>query len=93
MTECRRREDAHRGTVDVVVLTALERPQKGDQPGQAEHQRHRHQVDQDVHEPNPGRSRARNAFTVTRSEEPDMASAAISGVTRPAIAIGTANKL
>ena len=38
-------------------------------------------------------SRARNAFRVTRIEEPDMARAAIRGVTRPAIAIGTAKAL
>jgi hypothetical protein len=38
-------------------------------------------------------SRARNAFRVTRIEEPDMATAAIRGVTRPAIAIGTAKAL
>ena len=41
----------------------------------------------------PRRSRARNALRVTRSEEPDMATAAISGVTRPAIASGTASAL
>ena len=38
-------------------------------------------------------SRARRAFSVTSSEEPDMATAAISGVTSPAIAIGTATAL
>ena len=36
------------------------------------------------------RRRTRNALTVTRIEEPDIATAAISGVTKPAIAIGTA---
>ena len=36
------------------------------------------------------RRRARNALSVTRIEEPDIATAAISGVTEPAIAIGTA---
>ena len=40
-----------------------------------------------------GGSRARNAFRVTRIEEPDMAMAAIRGVTKPAIAIGTARAL
>jgi hypothetical protein len=36
---------------------------------------------------------ARNALKVTKSDEPDMATAAISGVTKPAIAIGTATAL
>ena len=36
------------------------------------------------------RRRTRNALTVTRIEEPDIATAAINGVTKPAIAIGTA---
>ena len=36
------------------------------------------------------RRRTRNALTVTRIEEPDIATAAINGVTNPAIAIGTA---
>ncbi len=39
------------------------------------------------------RRRTRNALTVTRIEEPDIATAAINGVTRPAIAIGTAMAL
>jgi hypothetical protein len=34
--------------------------------------------------------RARSAFAVTRTEEPDMAIAATSGVASPAMAIGTA---
>ena len=39
------------------------------------------------------RSRPRIAFAVTISDEPDIASAAISGVTRPSTAIGTATAL
>src|SRR5690606_2072478 len=35
-------------------------------------------------------ARARSAFSVTRTDDPDMAAAAISGVTSPAIAIGMA---
>ena len=34
--------------------------------------------------------RARSALAVTRIEEPDMAAAAINGVTKPAIATGNA---
>src|SRR5262245_58961977 len=37
--------------------------------------------------------RARSAFSITRMDEPDMAAAAISGVTMPLIAIGTASTL
>jgi len=37
--------------------------------------------------------RARKAFSVTRIEEPDIASAAMSGVIMPAIATGTASAL
>ena len=36
---------------------------------------------------------ARKAFTETSTEDPDMAAAAISGVTSPAIARGTATRL
>ena len=36
---------------------------------------------------------SRNALSVTITEEPDIASAAISGVTRPATATGTAMRL
>ena len=38
-------------------------------------------------------NRARSALSVTRIEEPDMATAAINGVTKPATAIGTASAL
>lgn len=39
------------------------------------------------------RARARNELVVTRIDDPDIASAAMSGVTSPAIAIGTATAL
>ena len=42
--------------------------------------------------PDPAR-RARIAFSMTSTEEPDMAAAATSGVARPMIATGTARAL
>jgi len=102
------REYAQRGALDVIVLAAFQRPQERSQPDQAESKRHWHQIKKYVHAIFSfgthvcarvsarlilSGSRARKAFRVTRSEEPDMAAAAISGVTRPAIAIGTATAL
>ena len=99
-------ENADRGSLHVVILAAPQRPEKGCEPGEAEQQRHRHQVDQHGHGRVPGadscgqstgagarsspRRRTRNALSVTRIDEPDIATAAINGVTKPAIAIGTA---
>src|SRR5262245_46489904 len=76
------------GAVEVVVLAALERPQKSDEAEEPERERHGYEKDQDFH----GRL-ARSAFAVTSKDEPDMAIAATSGVARPAIAIGTAMAL
>lgn len=41
----------------------------------------------------PPAFRARNAFSMTRIEDPDIAAATIKSVTIPEIAIGTASKL
>ena len=75
-----------------------QRPEEGRKAGEAERQRHGHQVDQHGHRDARGRSpqaipsdcaaspprpRARNALSVTRIDEPDIAAAAISGVTSP----------
>src|SRR5262249_30072568 len=79
--------------VEVVVLPAVERPQEGRKPEQAKRKRHRHQIDQDFHQPiSRADGLARSAFAVTRSEEPDMASAATSGEAKPRIARGRARK-
>ena len=83
------REHAQRGTLDVAILAAAQGPQEGGQTGQAQPQRHRHEINQHVH----GRSLARNALSVTEIDEPDIASAAINGVTAAKIAIGTATAL
>ena len=80
-------------TVEIVVLTALQRPQKSGEPEQAEAERKRHEINEYVHQRAPFRARARKALTVTRSEDPDMEIAATSGVARPAMATGTAMAL
>ncbi len=99
------RQYAQRGAVHVLVLTGPQRPQERRKARQPEHERRRHQIDQHIHDALNGwrvrwsvraspsatlRERMRRAFSVTRTEEPDIAAAAISGVTNPAIAIGTA---
>ena len=77
------------GAFEVVVLAGLERPQEGAEAEQAEPERDRHEIDQDFHGDASPRF-ARSALSVTRIDEPDMASAAISGLAKPSIAIGTA---
>src|SRR6476620_6332758 len=76
-------ENTDRGSLHVVILPAPQRPKESCEHGEAG---------------DPGaraspRRRTRNALTVTRIEEPDTATSAINGVTRPAIAIGTAMAL
>lgn len=77
-------------TVEVLVLTAVERPEERDKPQQTEQQRA-------GDEPGKGGHFASSkcmvlsltALAVTAIEEADMAMAASSGVTRPAAASGT----
>jgi hypothetical protein len=84
-------EDAQGGTVHVFELARLERPEEGDQPDQAEAEGRWNEDAEDVHALASQRAnRRRRALRVTRIEDDDMATAAISGVTRPATAIGTA---
>src|SRR5262245_53070806 len=102
------REHAQGRPFHVVVLAALERPQEGGEAEQTEAQRGGDEVDEHVHAGlglgwsagatacgagSARRRAARSALSVTISEEPDMATAAISGVARPAMAIGTATAL
>lgn len=86
--------------VEVIELAALERPEKRRQAKQAEKQRGRDEQRQNVHQRSfpslfmpTWPSRKRSALSVTRMEEDDIAKAAISGVTNPATAIGTATAL
>lgn len=81
------------GAIEIVILAAPERPQKGGKAERAKPDRKRHQIEQDFHQAGSLCRRARKALSITRSDEPDIAAAAISGVTRPAIASGTASAL
>ena len=97
------------GAVHVLILARPQGPDEGGKPHAAEEQGHGHEVEKRLHQASsstlwrvtrpkrgssqPLRVRNRMAFAITRSEEPDMASAAISGVTWPEIAMGTARTL
>lgn len=87
-------QGAVRGTVEVVELAAAESPEEAGEPEGAEQQRRGDQVDERDHPQPPLRRRCtRSAFAVTTSDEADITTAAMSGVTMPAIAIGTATRL
>ncbi len=83
-------EDAHRGPVRVVILPGAQRPEKGDKTAEAEQQCGRNEDEQAVH---LTAQRSRSELPMTISELDDIATAAISGVTRPAMASGTAKTL
>lgn len=83
-------QDPKGGTVEVVELATRGCPEEGRKPGQTEQQRHGYEDGDDAHRADLTR---RRAFATTRIDEPDIASAAISGVTRPATASGTASTL
>ena len=90
------RQDANGGPLEIVILTAAHRPEKRAEPEAAEPEREGNENDENGHATGSAdvfAARARNAFTVTSSEEPDIESAAISGVTWPRIASGTATAL
>lgn len=82
-------KDAGGVALDVAILPRAERPQEGDEPGEAERQRDRDEPGERGHVEPP----LRRALRVTAIDEPDMASAATSGETKPATAIGTASRL
>lgn len=76
----------------VVVLMVPDRPDAGEQGDEAQGDRSRTEKEKDVH----GASLTpfiRRAFSVTTSEEADMAIAATSGLTSPRIATGAATRL
>lgn len=87
-------QDAIGGSVKILELTGLQRPQERRKPQQAEEQRDRDEPGEGGH----GFSlasllRSLSAFAVTKIDEVDIAIAATSGVTNPAIAIGTNSTL
>ena len=77
--------------VHIFILRAPERPEKRPEREAAQRQRRRDQNDKGVHRLPPLISRS--AFSVTTSDEPLIAMAEISGVTRPAAAKGIAKTL
>src|SRR6476660_1698108 len=78
---------APRRALEIVVLPAFERPEKCEQADEPKPQRQRHKNHEDFHHALPRATRrARSAFNITRTYEPDIAAAAIRGVTKPAIA-------
>src|SRR4051812_40274149 len=67
--------------VEILILTALQRPEKSAQARQTKAKRQRHEKDEDFHHGLRGTTRrTRSAFKITSREEPDIAAAATSGV-------------
>jgi haloacetate dehalogenase len=84
-------QDAVCGAIEVLELAILERPQERAQPEQTQKQRGRYQIEETGHGARLRWCKAsRMAFSVTTSEDADIAAAAINGVTRPATASGSA---
>jgi len=86
-----RAEDPFGIALGIVVLPAAQRPDEGQEAKPAKPQRDRNEKAEDFHLPPLYRSRS--AFSVTLIELSDMASAAIRGVAKPAMAMGTATML
>ena len=79
---------------EIVILSGFQRPEKCGQTDEPKTKRQRHQDDHHFHAGPPFDIwRARSAFSITSIEEPDIAAAAIRGVTTPLMAIGTARTL
>ncbi len=72
----------------VVKLATPQAPDKGPETEQSKEQRNRDQGAEDRHD-----FLSLSALSTTRMEEPDIASAAIRGVTNPASARGMAQAL
>lgn len=100
------RQSSDRGTLEIVELTVAQRPDKCTEPGKPKAKRDRQKKNDDVHDAAASCSGCvvcrltdcaaplrRTAFSVTSTDEPDIAAAAINGVTRPATASGTAIRL
>ena len=80
--------------VEIIELTGFQRPQKSSKTDQPEKQGGWDEIDQRGHGLAPrSPKRRRKALSVTAIDDADMATAAISGVTNPAIAKGIAMAL
>jgi hypothetical protein len=80
------------GTLDVVVLIALHRPEEEEPGGESKRQRHGDQEDRRPHGYRPP-PRSRSEFPTTRRELPAMKAAAAIGWSFPATASGIATRL
>ncbi len=85
-------KDSRRSAFEILILIAAQGPKKRPKTERAQNQGGRNQNEQGIHQAFPCRI-SRRALSVTRIDEPDMAMAAIRGVTRPAAARGTAQTL
>lgn len=83
-------EDARRRSVGIIELPVTQRPEERGQAGKAKQKRDWQEEQQPGHRAALAR---RSEFAITMTELIDMAAAAISGVTIPAIASGTASTL
>ncbi len=84
-------DDAPGCAFQIVVLVRLHRPEKGRQRGKPQHKRGGNEYDERVHRGVLFKSL--RAFSTTTSDEPLMAMAEMSGVTRLAAAKGIAKTL
>lgn len=87
-------QDALGRAFEVVILAAAQRPEKSGEPEKPEDKGGGHEEDEDIHRLPFALPRfSRSEFSVTVIEELDIATAATSGVTKPATASGTATAL
>lgn len=87
-------QDAFRRALEVVILAAPQRPEKPGEPEKTEDKGGGDEKDEDIHLlPFVLPRFSRSEFSVTVIEELDIATAATSGVTKPATASGTATAL
>lgn len=100
------RQGSDSGALKVVELTAAQRPDECPKPREPQAKSDRQKKDNDIHGAATASFRSaalflrirtvplrRTALSVTSTDEPDIAAAAIKGVTKPATASGTATKL
>lgn len=88
-------ENAKCGPIQIIILPRLERPEERYQPEKSKKQSAGYQECKsghtiDLFEFAPLPSLSRRAFPITTTDDEDMAIAAISGLTKPSTAVGTA---
>ena len=84
------KQDAVRRPVHIIVLTGPQGPQEHRQSTAPQQNPKAQQIQDNVHAALPLR---RKLFSITARDEPDIAAAASHGVTNPATASGTINRL